>query len=58
MTDRERGCGARGAGHDKSRDASALFLAEKTVENHVGRILQKLDISSRTRLATYASSTD
>lgn len=31
-----------------------LFLAEKTVENHVGRILVKLDLRSRTELAAYA----
>jgi pimeloyl-ACP methyl ester carboxylesterase/DNA-binding CsgD family transcriptional regulator len=31
-----------------------LFLAEKTVENHIGRILVKLDLPSRTRLAAYA----
>jgi pimeloyl-ACP methyl ester carboxylesterase/DNA-binding CsgD family transcriptional regulator len=31
-----------------------LFLSEKTVENHVGRILDKLDLRSRTTLAAYA----
>lgn len=36
------------------RIADELFLAEKTVENHVGRILAKLDLPSRTRLAAYA----
>jgi DNA-binding CsgD family transcriptional regulator/pimeloyl-ACP methyl ester carboxylesterase len=34
--------------------AEELFLAEKTVENHVGRILVKLDLRSRTQLAVYA----
>lgn len=34
--------------------AEELCLAEKTVENHVGRILVKLDLPSRTRLAAYA----
>lgn len=34
--------------------AEELFLAEKTVENHVGRILVKLDLQSRTQLAAYA----
>jgi DNA-binding CsgD family transcriptional regulator len=34
--------------------AQDLFLAEKTVENHVGRILVKLDLRSRTELAAYA----
>jgi DNA-binding CsgD family transcriptional regulator len=34
--------------------AQELFLAEKTVGNHVGRILVKLDLRSRTQLAAYA----
>jgi DNA-binding CsgD family transcriptional regulator/pimeloyl-ACP methyl ester carboxylesterase len=34
--------------------AEELFIAEKTVENHVGRILDKLDLRSRTTLAAYA----
>jgi DNA-binding CsgD family transcriptional regulator/pimeloyl-ACP methyl ester carboxylesterase len=34
--------------------AQELFLAEKTVGNHIGRILTKLDLPSRTRLAAYA----
>jgi pimeloyl-ACP methyl ester carboxylesterase/DNA-binding CsgD family transcriptional regulator len=34
--------------------ADELFIAEKTVENHVGRILVKLDLRSRTQLAAYA----
>lgn len=34
--------------------AEALYLAEKTVENHIGRILVKLDLRSRTQLAAYA----
>jgi DNA-binding CsgD family transcriptional regulator/pimeloyl-ACP methyl ester carboxylesterase len=34
--------------------ADRLFLAEKTVGNHVGRILVKLDLRSRTQLAAYA----
>ncbi len=34
--------------------AEELILAEKTVENHVGRILVKLDLRSRTELAAYA----
>lgn len=35
--------------------AAQLVLAEKTVENHVGRILVKLDLRSRTQLAAYAA---
>jgi DNA-binding NarL/FixJ family response regulator len=31
--------------------AQALFLSEKTVEGHLGRIFPKLGISSRTELA-------
>jgi DNA-binding NarL/FixJ family response regulator len=34
--------------------AEELFLSEKTVENHIGRILVKMDLSSRTALAAYA----
>jgi NarL family two-component system response regulator LiaR len=34
--------------------AEELFLSEKTVENHIGRILVKMDLPSRTRLAAYA----
>ncbi len=34
--------------------AQELYLAEKTVENHIGRMLVKLDLPSRTRLAVYA----
>lgn len=34
--------------------AAELHLAEKTVEHHVGRILAKLDLRSRTEVATYA----
>lgn len=34
--------------------AEELFLAEKTIENHVGRILVKLDLQSRTQMAAYA----
>jgi DNA-binding NarL/FixJ family response regulator len=34
--------------------AEELFLSEKTVENHIGRILVKTDLPSRTRLAAYA----
>jgi DNA-binding CsgD family transcriptional regulator/pimeloyl-ACP methyl ester carboxylesterase len=34
--------------------AGELYLSEKTVGNHIGRILTKLDLPSRTRLAAYA----
>jgi DNA-binding CsgD family transcriptional regulator/pimeloyl-ACP methyl ester carboxylesterase len=41
-------------GRTNRQIADALFLAEKTVENHIGRILLKLDLRSRTQLAAYA----
>jgi DNA-binding CsgD family transcriptional regulator/pimeloyl-ACP methyl ester carboxylesterase len=34
--------------------ADRLFLSAKTVGNHIGRILLKLDLRSRTQLAAYA----
>lgn len=34
--------------------ADRLYLSRKTVENHISRILVKLDLPSRTRLASYA----
>lgn len=34
--------------------AAELVLAPKTVENHIGRILTKLDLRSRAQLAAYA----
>jgi DNA-binding NarL/FixJ family response regulator len=41
-------------GNTNREIADALCLAEKTVENHIGRILTKLDLKSRTQLAAYA----
>ena len=35
--------------------ASELSISERTVENHVRRILKKLDFSSRTRLAAWVA---
>lgn len=34
--------------------AEELYLSQKTVANHIGRILVKLDLRSRTQLAAYA----
>lgn len=34
--------------------ANRLYIAEKTVENHMGRILVKFDLHTRTELAVYA----
>jgi DNA-binding CsgD family transcriptional regulator len=39
------------AGMTNREAAEALFLSEKTVEGHLGRIFRKLGISSRTELA-------
>jgi len=41
-------------GYTNRQIGEALFISEKTVENHIGRILAKLDLTSRTRLAAYA----
>jgi DNA-binding CsgD family transcriptional regulator/pimeloyl-ACP methyl ester carboxylesterase len=41
-------------GYTNRQIADELFLAPKTVENHVGRILVKLDLRSRAQLAAYA----
>jgi DNA-binding NarL/FixJ family response regulator len=34
--------------------AEQLFLSERTVENHIRHILDKLDVDSRTAAATWA----
>lgn len=36
------------------RIAEELYLSEKTVEKHVGRVLDKLQLESRTQVAAYA----
>lgn len=41
-------------GHSNRQIASALFLAEGTVKNHVSRIMQKLHANTRTELAVIA----
>jgi DNA-binding CsgD family transcriptional regulator/pimeloyl-ACP methyl ester carboxylesterase len=41
-------------GMTNAQIAEKLYLSEKTVENHVSRILAKLDLTSRARLAAYA----
>ena len=40
------------AGMTNREAAQALFLSEKTVEGHLGRIFRKLEIGSRTELTT------
>ncbi|GAB4323743.1 MAG: hypothetical protein Kow0010_05250 [Dehalococcoidia bacterium] len=55
LTEREREIVALVArGLTNRQIAQELYLSEKTVENHMGRILTKLDLSSRTQLAAYA----
>ena len=41
-------------GKTNAEIAQALSLSEKTVRNHVSTILEKLDLSNRVELATYA----
>jgi DNA-binding NarL/FixJ family response regulator len=41
-------------GHTNKEIATALFISEKTVKNHVTNILKKLDLSDRTQAAVYA----
>ncbi|HVN55936.1 MAG TPA: response regulator transcription factor [Anaerolineaceae bacterium] len=41
-------------GKTNAEIARALSLSEKTVRNHVSAILEKLDLSNRVELATYA----
>jgi DNA-binding CsgD family transcriptional regulator len=40
------------AGRRNQEIAEALFLSVRTVEGHLGRVYRKLDVSSRTQLAT------
>jgi DNA-binding CsgD family transcriptional regulator len=40
-----------GAGHTNASIARTLYVAEKTVEGHLARVYQKLDIDSRAKLA-------
>ena len=47
-----------GSGMTNREAAQALFLSEKTVEGHLGRIFRKLDISSRTELAAQLGRTE
>lgn len=41
-------------GRTNKEIATALFISEKTVKNHVTNILKKLDLSDRTQAAVYA----
>jgi DNA-binding CsgD family transcriptional regulator len=40
-----------GSGHRNREIAGELFVSEKTVEAHLGRVFRKLGIRSRTQLA-------
>jgi DNA-binding CsgD family transcriptional regulator len=46
------------AGRTNREIAAALFLSEKTVENHLSRIYKKLDVHSRAALAAIVASED
>jgi DNA-binding NarL/FixJ family response regulator len=35
--------------------AQELFLSERTIENHVSRILRKLELASRTEIASWTT---
>ena len=37
------------------RIAQELYLSERTIEKHVSKILRKLDLSSRTEIAAWAT---
>jgi len=56
LTPREREVlGLIGRGYSNKRIALELGAAEKTVKNHVSRVLAKLGVSDRTQAALYAS---
>jgi DNA-binding NarL/FixJ family response regulator len=35
--------------------AQELFLSERTIENHISKILRNLDLASRTEIAVWAT---
>jgi DNA-binding NarL/FixJ family response regulator len=35
--------------------AKELYLSERTIENHISKILRKLDVASRTEIAAWAT---
>ncbi|MBL1134263.1 MAG: DNA-binding response regulator [Chloroflexi bacterium] len=41
-------------GHNNAEIAAALVLSDKTVRNHMGGILDKLNVTNRVEAATYA----
>jgi len=42
-------------GMSNRQRASELHLSERTIENHVSKILRKLDLASRTEIAAWAT---
>ncbi len=55
LTAREREIATLVAGNRSNREiAAALFVAEKTVETHIGHTLRKLSFTGRTQLAGWA----
>jgi DNA-binding NarL/FixJ family response regulator len=56
LSGREREVAAMVAGGLSNRQiASELFLSERTIENHVSKILRKLELASRTEIAAWAT---
>jgi DNA-binding NarL/FixJ family response regulator len=42
-------------GHTNRQIAQELFLSERTIENHVSKVLRKLELASRTEIAAWAT---
>jgi predicted ATPase/DNA-binding SARP family transcriptional activator/DNA-binding CsgD family transcriptional regulator len=56
LTSREEEVAARvGQGLSNRQIASELFLSERTIENHVSKILRKLGLASRAQVAAWAT---
>jgi len=56
MTPRERDVAALiSSGYSNRKIASTLVLSERTVDNHVQRIMNKLDFHSRSQIAAWAT---
>ncbi len=56
LTAREREVAALVAqGMSNRQIAQQLFLSESTIENHVSKILRKLELASRTEIAAWAT---
>ncbi len=54
LTTRARGGCVGRAGKSSRQIAEELVVSERTVEAHIGNILAKLELTSRTQLATWA----